>query len=118
VDPSQIERALVNVLENALKFAPDGAPVFLRATSHEGEVEIRVMDAGPGIPRHERERVFEPFVRGVGASADHGSGLGLAIARGFANVNGGRLWVGEAPDGGSVFVLALPSAVVTVEMRT
>jgi two-component system sensor histidine kinase KdpD len=118
VDPSQIERALVNVLENALKFAPDCAPVVLRATSHDGEVEIRVVDSGPGIPRHERERVFEPFVRGVGASGDRGSGLGLAIARGFANVNGGRLWVDEAPDGGAAFVLALPSAAVTVELRT
>jgi two-component system, OmpR family, sensor histidine kinase KdpD len=118
VDPSQIERTLVNVLENALKFAPDGAPVVLRATSHDSEVEIRVVDAGPGIPRHERERVFEPFVRGVGASGDRGSGLGLAIARGFANVNGGRLWVDEATDGGAAFVLALPSAAMTVELRT
>jgi two-component system sensor histidine kinase KdpD len=118
VDPSQIERALVNVLENALKFAPDGAPVALRATSHDGEVEIRVIDAGPGIPSYERERFFEPFVRGVGAGGDRGSGLGLAIARGFANVNSGRMWVDEASEGGSAFVLALPSAAVTVELKT
>jgi two-component system, OmpR family, sensor histidine kinase KdpD len=117
VDPSQIERALANVLENALKFTPAELPVVLRAESRDGEVEIRVVDAGPGIPAHERERVFEPFVRGVGATGDRGSGLGLAIARGFANVNGGRLWVEEGPGGGAVFVLALPGAAVIVGPR-
>lgn len=117
VDPEQIERALVNVIENALKFAPPGGPVSLRATTRGGEVLLRVVDAGPGIPEHERERIFEPFVRGLRTGGERGSGLGLAIARGFASLNGGRLWVETAPDGGSAFVLALPTVELPVEMR-
>ena len=110
VDPAQLERALVNVIENALKFSPAGARVSLRATTEDGEVLVRVADAGPGIPAHEREHIFEPFVRGTTANGDRGSGLGLAIARGFVDLNGGRLWVEPAPGGGSEFVIAFPAA--------
>jgi K+-sensing histidine kinase KdpD len=110
VDPAQFERALANVLENALKFSPADARVSLRATTRNGEVLVRVADAGPGIPAHEREHVFEPFVRGTAANGDRGSGLGLAIARGFVGLNGGRLWVDPAPGGGSEFVIAFPAA--------
>lgn len=110
VDPAQVERALANVIENALKFSPAGARVSLRATAEKGEVLVRVADAGPGIPAHELEHVFEPFVRGAAANGDRGTGLGLAIARGFVGLNGGRLWVEPAPGGGSEFVFAFPAA--------
>jgi K+-sensing histidine kinase KdpD len=116
VDPAQVERALVNVTENALKFSPAGTRVALCATADDGEVFVRVTDAGPGIPAHERERVFEPFVRGETADGDRGTGLGLAIARGFVGLNGGRLWVEPAPGGGSAFVLALPAAPLRVDV--
>ena len=96
VDPAQLERALVNVIENALKFSGLGERVALRATTKGGEVFLHVIDHGPGIPAPERERVFEPFVRGTSANGDRGSGLGLAIARGFVGLNGGRLWVEPA----------------------
>ena len=109
VDPAQIERALVNVVENALKFSGADSRVRVRATTGAGEVLLRVSDSGPGIPVHERERVFEPFVRGGTVEVDRGSGLGLAIARGFVVLNGGRLWVEPAAGGGAEFVLALPA---------
>jgi len=110
VDPAHVERAIVNVIENALKFSPADTRVSLRATTEDAEVLVRVTDAGPGIPAHEREHVFEPFVRGNAANGDQGSGLGLAIARGFVGLNGGRLWVEPAPGGGSEFVIAIPAA--------
>jgi K+-sensing histidine kinase KdpD len=118
VDPAQVERALLNVIENALKFSPPGTRVSLRATAEAGEVFLRVGDRGPGIPAHERERVFEPFVRGAAADGDRGSGLGLAIARGFVALNGGRLWIEAAPDGGAEFVLALPAVALPAEVAS
>ena len=116
VDPGQIERALVNVLENALKFSDADTRVAVHATSEAGEVFLRVTDSGPGIPAHERERVFEPFVRGGAVDGDRGSGLGLAIARGFVALNGGRVWVEPSAAGGAEFVVALPAVALPVDV--
>ena len=69
VDPAQLERAIVNVIENAIKFSGPDERVALRATTEDGEVFLRVIDRGPGISGHERERVFEPFVRGPSGGA-------------------------------------------------
>jgi two-component system sensor histidine kinase KdpD len=118
VDPSHVERALLNVIENALKFSGADARVSVRATTEGGEVFLRVSDHGPGVPAHERERVFEPFVHGTTADGARGSGLGLAIARGFVALNGGRLWVEAAPDGGAEFILALPAAALPAEVAS
>jgi two-component system sensor histidine kinase KdpD len=114
VDASQIQRVLVNLLENALKFSPGDANVHVRVTATRREVIIRVVDEGPGIPEDDIERVFEPFYR----SADHasGAGLGLAIARGFAEANGARLWAESRPGQGASFALALPAVESPVEL--
>jgi K+-sensing histidine kinase KdpD len=116
VDPAQLERALVNVIENALKFSGSEERVAVRARTEEGEVFLRVTDHGPGIPAHELERVFEPFVRGTSANGNQGSGLGLAIARGFVGLNGGRLWVEPSSSGGCELVLALPAVSLPAEV--
>jgi signal transduction histidine kinase len=79
-------------------------------------VFLSVTDSGPGIAAHERERVFEPFVRGAAADGDRGSGLGLAIARGFVALNGGRLWVDPSIAGGAEFVIALPAVSLPVDV--
>jgi two-component system sensor histidine kinase KdpD len=105
VDPVQLERVLVNLLENALKFSPAGSAVRVRADEDAGELRLHVLDEGAGVGPLERETVFEPFRRGTTAAA--GVGLGLAIARGFAEVNGARVWAEDDPRGGH-FVLALP----------
>ena len=110
-DAAQLQRALVNVLENALKFSPPDSPVLLRAESRDGDVVFRVEDQGPGIEADEAESIFEPFHRGRGSG---GSGLGLAIARGFVVANGGRIWVEQSRSGGASFVIALPAADVTL----
>ena len=104
-DAAQIERALVNLLDNALKFSPPDSPVRVRVESRDHELLLHVHDAGPGVPEDDRETVFEPFRRGDGSV--RGAGLGLAIARGFAEVNGARVWAENG--GGGHFVLALPA---------
>jgi two-component system sensor histidine kinase KdpD len=109
VDPAQLERVLVNLLENALKFSPADARVEVDVTQQGNEVQLRVADHGPGLSAVERERVFEPFQRGAATRAGSGAGLGLAIARGFVEANGGRLWA-EASGEGATFVVALPAS--------
>jgi two-component system sensor histidine kinase KdpD len=107
VDAVQIERVLVNVLENALKFS--AGQVQLVAARAEDEVVIRVLDDGPGLTQEELGRIFEPFEHGRRGETSQGAGLGLAIARGFTQANGGVLWAEPNAGGGAVFVLSLPS---------
>jgi two-component system sensor histidine kinase KdpD len=134
LDGVQMERAFVNVLENALRHS-GGHPVSVRAravrslgsaTRSEGgggtvgelsdgqkprgdRVIVRIVDRGPGIPPAQLERVFEPFYRaGIPGSEHRGSGLGLAIARGFAEANAGSLHVESLPGQGATFVFEFP----------
>lgn len=109
VDGAHIERVLINLLENALKYSSPSDRVELNVKAESDMLLVRIRDRGPGIVGAERERIFEPFERG--ADEHHGSGLGLAIARGFAEANGGQLWLEQAePGAGATFVLALPAA--------
>ncbi|MDX6414882.1 MAG: two-component system, OmpR family, sensor histidine kinase KdpD [Gaiellaceae bacterium] len=110
VDAAQLEHVFVNLLENALKFSSPGDRIELRAESERGEVVVRITDHGPGIPAQERERLFEPFTRGANGDSGGGTGLGLSIARGFTQLNGGRLWIETGPDNGTTLALALPVA--------
>ena len=114
VDAIQVERALVNLLENAIKFSPPESTVSVRVTFTRQDVVIRVVDQGSGVPEEELERVFEPFHRVGGATAS-GAGLGLAIARGFAEANAGRVWVESVPGQGTSFALSFPVAPVVHE---
>jgi two-component system sensor histidine kinase KdpD len=107
VDAHQIQRVLVNLLENALKYSSAAEPVRVQVTAISSEALVRVIDHGPGVMPTDRERIFEPFQRGQRADRP-GAGLGLAIARGFAEANGGRLWVESRAGQGATFVLALP----------
>jgi two-component system sensor histidine kinase KdpD len=116
-DASQIERVLVNLIENAAKFSPRDEPIVLRArVSDEDHVEISVLDHGPGIELDQRERVFEPFYRGRTGGAG-GTGLGLAIARGFVQANAGTLTIEDAPGGGTCMRIVLPAMKVSEEVR-
>jgi len=108
VDSQQVERVLVNLIENALKYSPPDEPVRVQVASHGTHGVVRVIDHGPGVASDETERIFEPFHRGRSAGSVRGAGLGLAIARGFAEASGGRVWV-ESRDGqGATFTLELP----------
>lgn len=108
VDGAQIERVLVNLLENAVKFSPPAAAVRVRVDAVHDEVVIRVVNQGVGIPQAELGRIFEPFQR-LPNERGRGAGLGLAIAKGFAEANGGRVWAESMPGQGASFILALPA---------
>jgi signal transduction histidine kinase len=108
-DLEVLSRALRNLLENAAKYAPRGSTVAMRAFAVGNQLIVEVADQGPGIPAVERERIFQPFVRGAGADAGTaGSGLGLALVAAAAHRHGGSITVRDGVAGGSVFVLSLP----------
>jgi signal transduction histidine kinase len=113
-DVAALRRALDNLVANAVKFAASGGWLAVRAASRpdEGTVVVRVEDRGPGIPRDERERVFEPFFRGPAAerNATPGSGLGLSLVRHVVRAHGGRVHVEGREGGGAAVVLELPVA--------
>ena len=114
-DAAQLERVFSNLLENAVKFSPEGATVRVSGGSGGGRVTVRVTDSGPGIPTSRRSEIFEPFVRGAGAS--QGSGLGLAICRGLVEANGGEISLQGAAGKGSTFAVTFPLAAQPVEAR-
>ena len=107
VDGAQAERALVNLIENALKFSSPTDTVDVTVETAEGEARIRVTDRGPGLTEGQLRRIFDPFERATSGSGT-GLGLGLTIARGFAEANGGRVWAESKAGSGASFVLAFP----------
>lgn len=106
-DAAQLERAFVNLLENARRYSGD-QPVQVRARVTGERLLVRVIDRGPGISSDLRDRIFEPFEQGHDRGGHVGSGLGLAIVRGFVEANGGRVWPESLPGQGSAFVVELP----------
>jgi two-component system sensor histidine kinase KdpD len=103
-DPTQLERAFANLLDNAIVHG-EGEPVLVRSRLVGPRLVVRIVDRGPGIDERQRERIFEPFFR-ASAGAGNGSGLGLAIARGFIEANGGEIEVESLPGQGSSFVVS------------
>jgi two-component system sensor histidine kinase KdpD len=106
-DPALLDVVLVNVVENALRYAP-ASPVQVRGRASDGTVRIEVVDHGPGIPIGERERIFDEFVRGAHEATAPGTGIGLTIARAFVDAQGGSIAIGETEGGGTTVVVALP----------
>jgi two-component system sensor histidine kinase KdpD len=110
-DAAQLERAFANVLENAARYSAS-KPVSVRARAVGERIRVRVVDQGPGIHASELERVFLPFYRSTDGMQSHlGSGLGLAIAKGFVEVNGGRIAAESVPGQGTSFVMEFPLGV-------
>jgi K+-sensing histidine kinase KdpD len=116
-DFTQTLRALVNLLENALKYSPEDTAVDVVVKREPEWLAFSVADRGAGIVVVERERVFEPFYRAPGVAPDaNGAGLGLSIARALAEAQGGSLDYSPREGGGSVFTLRLPA--IDVRERT
>jgi two-component system sensor histidine kinase KdpD len=115
-DFAQTLRALVNLIENAAKYSPDGAPIDLSARRDGRWLDFAVADRGPGVPPDQRDRIFEPFYRRGDQPPDVGGvGLGLSIARGIADAQAGGIDIADRPGGGSVFELRVP-AIATEEL--
>jgi signal transduction histidine kinase len=111
-DGEVLQRVLINLLDNALKFTPAAGRVWVEVHPQAEAVRIDVVDTGPGIPVGERERVFEKFTQVRRQAEDrHGSGLGLTFCRMAVEAHGGRIWVEDGPGGtGSRFAFTVPRA--------
>lgn len=107
-DAVLIERVLCNLLENAAKYAPVQTPIELTARQLGNQVEVVVLDRGPGFPEAQREEVFNMFVRGHGAVSKPGSGLGLAICKAIVEAHGGCIGADERAEGGAAVRFTLP----------
>ncbi|MEU6976829.1 sensor histidine kinase KdpD [Streptomyces sp. NPDC046371] len=110
VDRGLLERAVANIVENAVKYSPDGVPVAVGASVLGQRLELRVTDRGPGVPEEAKDGIFEPFQRFGDAPRGAGVGLGLAVARGFVEAMGGTLTAEDTPGGGLTMVLTLRTA--------
>jgi two-component system, OmpR family, sensor histidine kinase MprB len=104
--PARLERAVANLLDNAVKYSPPGEPVEIQLSG----VELTVRDHGPGISAEDLEHVFDRFYRGAEARGRPGSGLGLAIVRQVVRQHGGSVTAEQASGGGTLMHLCLPGA--------
>jgi two-component system sensor histidine kinase KdpD len=110
VDPALLERAVANVIDNAVRHSPESCRVRVHAGEVAGRVDLRIVDRGSGIPLADRERLFQPFQRLGDTDNDTGVGLGLAVSHGFVEAMGGELTVEDTPRGGITMVISLPIA--------
>jgi signal transduction histidine kinase len=110
-DREKIERVLVNLLDNALKYTPENGKIRVLAGSQGDNLYISVSDTGPGVPSEDRERIFERFTQGASDKLKRrGFGLGLAYCRLAVERHNGRIWVQDGPEGvGSRFIITLPA---------
>lgn len=121
-DPEKIERVIQNLIDNALKYTPDGAHITVRAralveNSAPPLMRIDVIDQGPGVPLEYKDRLFDRFVQISGQqSARRGVGLGLTFCRLVVEAHHGRIWVEDNPQGGSIFAFTVPLAADMTEV--
>jgi heavy metal sensor kinase len=109
IDRVVLRQALINLVDNAIKFTPSGGQVSVRVTSDDGTAVVDVTDTGPGIPSEARERIFDRFFRGDELAAS-GTGLGLSIAKGAVEANGGQLTLERSDAQGTTFRIRLSKA--------
>jgi two-component system, NtrC family, sensor histidine kinase KinB len=112
-DPEKLKQVLAHLLDNAVRYSPEGGTVTVVARERRGAIEVRIVDEGIGIPAVDRERIFRKFESG--REVGGGIGLGLFLARGLVSAMGGRIWVDSGEGKGSSFVFELPS---TLTRRT
>lgn len=110
-DEEKLRRVLANLLDNALKFTPEGGRIVLAASCSDGSILLTVADTGPGVPAEMRERIFDRFAQLPSVdSRRRGTGLGLAFAKLAVEAHGGKIWVEDSSQGGSAFWIELPLA--------
>jgi len=111
-DPTRLQQVIGNLLNNALRYTPEGGRVEIAARPAAGEIILAVRDSGPGFAADEAAAIFERFYRTDKARARDtgGSGLGLAIVRGLVQAMHGTVWAASQPGAGTIFYVALPAA--------
>jgi K+-sensing histidine kinase KdpD len=115
LDVRLFEQALLNVLDNALRYSPPGSPLTIETEQLQGQVQIRIADSGVGVTAADRELVFEKFRRGSNAPrSDGGVGLGLTICRAILRAHGGDITMSSAVSGGALVTLSLPTSKVAI----
>ncbi|GAB3612881.1 ATP-binding protein [Humibacter ginsengisoli] len=107
-DPVLLQRVLVNLLANALRYSPHGSPPRMSVSVFGDEVQVRIADSGTGVPDERKDAIFQPFQREGDTDNTTGIGLGLALSRGFVEGMGGTLTPEDTPGGGLTMVVALP----------
>ena len=113
MDVERIEQILVNLTDNAIKYSPPGGTITFAVSRVDGEIRVEVRDQGPGVPTKDREAIFKKFHTAPSSGRGPkpgGTGLGLAICSQIVRAHGGRIWVEDNPEGGSVFAFTLPGA--------
>jgi len=112
IDSDKVERMILNLVDNALKYSPSGGTVEISIAPQDGKfLQIVVSDRGPGVPDEYKQRLFDRYVQVAGRkSVRRGVGLGLAFCKLVAEAHGGRIWVEDNPGGGSIFKTTLPIA--------
>jgi len=98
-DPERLQRVLFNLIQNAIRHTPADGSVTVRVEPAGDWVEVEVADTGAGLPDADRERLFEPFVRGLGNGEGDGAGLGLALCRAIVEAHGGQIWLADSERG-------------------
>jgi PAS domain S-box-containing protein len=106
-DPIRVERIIYNLVENAIKYSPEGSEIKVFAQEKNGQVIIGISDKGIGISKEEQSKIFEPFER-LGKAARKGLGLGLVVCKRLVEAQGGKIWVESQPNKGSIFYFSLP----------
>jgi signal transduction histidine kinase len=110
-DRDRLQRVLINLLDNALKYTPESGVVEINTAVVNGAIEISVRDHGPGIQEPDIHKIFDKFYRARDGISEktHGSGLGLTIARGIVEAHGGRIWAESQFGEGATFRFVLPA---------
>jgi two-component system sensor histidine kinase KdpD len=116
IDLTLMIQALMNLVDNALKYASPDEPIEIEAYQEEQTVIISVKDRGPGLPEAEQKNIFSKFFR-LNSGGIGGIGLGLSIVKGIVEAHDGRVWAQNRPGGGAVFVMALPRAKVEMPVE-
>lgn len=115
IDLTLMVQALLNLIDNVVKYAPPDEPIEIEARLAGLEVILAVKDRGPGLPEADLPHIFNKFFRLAGSSGG-GTGLGLSIARGIVEAHGGRIQAENRPDGGAVFSFTMPVAQVDLPL--
>ena len=118
VDPARFDQVLINLIENAAKYSPQGTPIQVTIEGAQGGAVVTVEDRGAGIAADDLPRLFDRFYQAPRArSHNSGLGLGLYIAKGLVECHGGRIWVDSRPGQGSRFHVWMPAGGETAPSR-